>query len=75
MPSAWRAHDAKKEQGLCGSCSFLFCKKKSKKSLKTFAKPLDKAHNVCYNIYIKGRADNPINRRRRLQWKELTPSL
>lgn len=30
-----------------------------------FSKPLDKTSNLWYNIYIKGKADNPNRRRRK----------
>lgn len=43
---------------------FFVLQKNRKNPKKTFAKHLDKVHNVCYNIYIKGRADNPNNRRK-----------
>lgn len=42
-----------------------FYRKNIEKIYRNFRKVLDKMLFLWYNIYIKGRADNPNNRRRR----------
>ena len=49
-----------------------FFSKKFEKIYRNFRKPLDKMLFLWYNIYIKGRADNPINRRRRKNMRKYT---
>ena len=50
--------------------AYFFSKKIFEKIYRNFQKPLDKMLFIWYNIYIKGRADNPKNRRRRKHHEE-----